>query len=242
MIVAQRRTHPCCVIYDSRVSPRKRGIFITFEGLDGSGKSTQLTKLAQTLTAEGRDVVATREPGGTRIGERVRALLLDSATSGLDPWSELALMFAARAQHVREVILPALERGQFVLCDRFTDSSEAYQGGGRKLGSEAILELHRILCAGLQPDLTLLLDTDVKASVARARRRNSQSAGGDENRFEQESHQFYERVHRKYLEIARRDAHRVMLLDARRDLETVHQEIVAIVRQRFLSQARVRHA
>jgi dTMP kinase len=229
------------------VAGRKRGKFITFEGLDGSGKSTQLVKLAEVISSQGHDVVTTREPGGTAIGEHIRAILLDSATSGLSPWAELALMFAARAQHVQEVILPALQRGSFVLCDRFTDSSEAYQGGGRKLGSKAVLDLHRILCDGLQPDLTILMDTDVGPSVSRARQRNraqsgAQSKSADENRFEQESRQFYERVRRKYLEIARRDVRRVVRIDARRDIGAVHADIMQTVRQRLLGQARAEPA
>ena len=116
-------------------TPNGRGRFVTIEGLDGCGKSTQLARLAEVLRDDGSEVVVTREPGGTPIGERIRAVLLDSATAGLSPWSELALMFAARAQHIDRVILPALEAGHVVLCDRFTDSSEAYQGGGRRLGS-----------------------------------------------------------------------------------------------------------
>src|SRR5437899_10219092 len=162
----------------------KRGKFITFEGLDGCGKTTQLEKLAGALKREGQEVVITREPGGTAIGEKVRAVLLDSRTAGLAPLAELALMFASRAQQIHEVILPALEQGKFVLCDRFTDSSEAYQGGGRQLGSEPVLTLHRTLCGGLQPDLTILMDSDVAASVERARRRNQQKPDQrcDENR------------------------------------------------------------
>src|SRR5579863_3066912 len=170
-----------------------RGKFITFEGLDGCGKSTQLKKLAAVLRHQGFDVVMTREPGGTSTGEKIRQVLLDSRTAGLDPHAELALMFASRAQHIHEVIQPAVAAGQIVLCDRFTDSTEAYQGGGRKLGSAPVLQLHRILCGGLQPDLTILMDSDVAASVARARRRNKADAskhankGSDENRFEKES-------------------------------------------------------
>src|ERR671924_1609389 len=187
------------------------GFFITFEGLDGCGKSTQLEKLASVLREEGRPVVVTREPGGTAIGDRIRAILLDSATRKLSPEAELALMFASRAQHLEEVILPALTHGKVVLCDRFTDSSEAYQGGGRKLGSEPVLALHRILCGNLQPDLTILMDSDVAASVERARRRNrARSSEGngvesDENRFEQESRAFFGRVRAAYLAIAQRE-------------------------------------
>jgi dTMP kinase len=212
-----------------------RGKFITIEGLDGCGKSTQLNRLAEALRAQGLEVVVTREPGGTPIGEKIRAVLLDSTTSGLSPWAELALMFASRVQQIDELILPSLECGKWVLCDRFTDSSEAYQGGGRKLGSEVVLEMHRILCRGLQPDLTILMDSEVAASVARARRRNAaQSSGGlDENRFERESRAFFERVHEKFLEIARREPQRVFVVDARRPADVVAPHIFAEVRQRL---------
>ena len=228
----------------ARVSPKKRGRFVTFEGLDGCGKSTQVRRLAEVLRGQGIAVVTTREPGGTPIGEQIRGILLDSATRGLEPWTELALMFAARAQHVQEVILPALNSGKWVLCDRFTDSSEAYQGGGRKLGSEAVLTLHRVLCEDLQPDLTVLMDSDVDASVARARRRNrgraatSQSGESDENRFEQENREFFARVQEAYYAIVRRERRRLLMLDARRPGDVVHGEIVAAVRERFLSAAK----
>jgi dTMP kinase len=216
---------------------KSRGRFVTIEGLDGCGKSTQLEKLAGVLRDDGLDVVLTREPGGTPIGEKIRALLLDSRTSGLSPRAELALMFAARAQHIDEVILPALEAGKCVLCDRFTDSSEAYQGGGRRLGSEPIHALHAALCHGLKPDVTILMDSDVEASVARARRRNLSRGSGageqDENRFEQESRAFFTRVRSAYLAIARREPERVVLVDARRPIDVVHQEIVQAVRARI---------
>jgi dTMP kinase len=216
---------------------RARGRFITIEGLDGCGKSTQLGRLAEVLRAQGREVVLTREPGGTPAGEKIRGVILDSRTAGLSPRAELALMFAARAQHIDEVILPALEAGRFVLCDRFTDSSEAYQGGGRKLGSAVVLALHRELCHGLQPDLTVLMDSEVEASVTRARRRNLAREGAseqDENRFEQENRAFFQRVHDAYLAIARREPGRVLLVDARRPADVVHPEIVAAVRDRVL--------
>src|ERR1051326_2404053 len=188
-------------------SSSQRGKFITFEGLDGCGKSTQLEKLATALRAGRLRVIVTREPGGTPTAEKIRQLLLDTGTGALAPFAELALMFASRAQHMREVIQPALDAGQIVLCDRFTDSSEAYQGGGRKLGSKPILELHRILCGNLQPELTILMDSDVATSVERARRRNKQKGKTetDENRFEQESRAFFGRVRHAYLEIAKRE-------------------------------------
>jgi dTMP kinase len=228
----------------SRVSARKRGRFITFEGLDGCGKSTQSHRLAEVLRAEGVEVMETREPGGTPIGERIRGIVLDSATAGLVPTAELALLFASRAQQVEENILPALDAGKWVLCDRFADSSEAYQGGGRELGSETVLTLHRVLCGNLQPDLTVLMDSDVAASVARARRRNmsrvatAQGGDADENRFEQENQAFFTRVHNAYLAIARREPQRVLMLDARRPADIVHRDIVEAVRQRFLGAAK----
>jgi dTMP kinase len=219
----------------------QRGRFITFEGLDGCGKSTQLEKLATVLRAEGIDVLTTREPGGTEIGERIRAVLLDSRTAGLDPMAEMALMFASRAQQLSQVIVPALDDGKWVLCDRFTDSTEAYQGGGRQLGSDAVLHLHKVLCHGMWPDLTILMDSEVEHSVKRARRRNQTAvdrARPDENRFEQESHAFFTRVQLAFGTIARREPQRVAMVDARRPAEIVHPEIVRIVRERLLSAVR----
>ena len=216
-----------------------RGKFITFEGLDGCGKSTQLQKLAAVLRGENVSVTSTREPGGTPVGEKIRNLLLDSATCGLAPRAELAMMFAARAQHIKEVIEPASEAGHFVLCDRFTDSSEAYQGGGRQLGSALILELHRVLCNNLQPRLTILMDSDVAASVDRARKRNhlrsekNAACEPDENRFEQESRAFFERVHKAYLAIAARESGRVVVVDARGTPQQTHRQIVEIFRGKF---------
>jgi dTMP kinase len=218
---------------------RAHGVFITFEGLDGCGKSTQMERLAQALRAEGHDVVTTREPGGTPTGEKIRSVLLDSGTRQLSPFAELALMFAARAQHIEELILPALAAGKVVLSDRFTDSSEAYQGGGRELGSDPVLALHELLCGGLQPDLTILMDSDVAASVARARRRNAATSanGHDENRFERESRAFFSRVHAAYHSIAKRETGRVVTVNARRPIPQVHAEIVNAVRERLLSRA-----
>jgi dTMP kinase len=216
-----------------------RGRFITFEGLDGCGKSTQLDKLARFLLGQGLSVVVTREPGGTATGEQIRRLLLDTATASLSPAAELALMFASRAQHIAEVIQPALAHGRIVLCDRFTDSTEAYQGGGRKLGSRPVLELHRILCGDLQPDLTILMDSDVAASVERARRRNRAHAGksgrgkSDENRFELENRAFFGRVRAAYMAIAAREPLRVTVVDARGPAQETHTQIVEIVRRRL---------
>jgi dTMP kinase len=214
------------------VNRAQPGKFITFEGLDGCGKSTQLEKLAAALRTQKIDVVTTREPGGTAIGERIRAVLLDSRTAGLDSHAEMALMFASRAQLIAEVIQPALLAGKWVLCDRYTDSTEAYQGGGRQLGSEPVLELHKVLCDDVWPDLTILMDSDVNSSVSRARRRN-QTAEHDENRFEKESQAFFTRVREGFLKIAAREPQRVAKIDARPPIEVVHDEIVKVVKERL---------
>jgi dTMP kinase len=217
----------------------RRGKFITFEGLDGTGKSTQMRKLAAALRAAGQKVVETREPGGTATGEKIRRLLLDSGTTDLSPLAEMALMFASRAQHIAEVIQPALEHGHIVLCDRFTDSTEAYQGSGRKLGSEVVLKLHHLLCGDLQPDLTILLDSDPAMSVGRARRRNashakqrSDKAAGkhhaDENRFEQQTRSFFARVREGYLAIAAREPQRVVTVDASGTPGQTHRRIMEV--------------
>jgi dTMP kinase len=214
----------------------RRGKFLTFEGLDGCGKSTQMERLARNLRKQELSVTVTREPGGTAAGEKIRHLLLDTRTSGLAPMAELALMFAARAQHAEEVILPALAAGQIVLCDRFTDSSEAYQGGGRKLGSKPVHDLHRALVGDLQPDLTILMDSDVATSVDRARRRNrahSKTNASDENRFERENRAFFTRVRAAYLEIAKRETGRIALVDARGTPDQTHTKILEIVRRRL---------
>ena len=190
--------------------------------------------LADVLRRDGLDVVTTREPGGTPTGEKIRSVLLDSKTRALAPMAELALMFAARAQHIAEIILPSLSAGRWVLCDRFTDSSEAYQGGGRQMGSALILTMHQVVCGDLMPDMTILMDSDPAASVARARRRNRANAGEvDENRFEREKGEFFERVHAAYNAIAAREPERVFKVDARRAKEVTHANIVTAVRERL---------
>ena len=208
------------------------GKFITFEGLDGCGKTTQIGKLAASLRAQGRGVLITREPGGTAIGEKIRSILLDSRTSSLAPMAELALMFASRAQQLNEVILPAVKSGKIVLCDRFTDSSEAYQGGGRQLGSQQVLALHRIICGDLQPHLTILLLSDLKASVGRARNRNRR-AKDDEGRFERENSDFFRRVLKAYLAIAEREPGRVAKIAATQSIADVHKEVMKVFRNRL---------
>jgi dTMP kinase len=217
-----------------------RGFFITFEGLDGAGKTTQLRRLEATLNGEGHRVVTLRQPGGTRLGDRIRGVLLDSKSEAefgeIAPAAEMALMFADRGQSLHQVILPALERGEIVLCDRYTDSSEAYQGAGRGLGVERVLEMHRAACNNVQPDLTLLLLPPLNASLARARRRNDRHVrqhGTDENRFEREGDDFYRRVYEQYRAIAAREPHRVILLDQPGTIEQIGARILAVVRERL---------
>jgi dTMP kinase len=212
-----------------------RGLFITLEGLDGSGKTTQIKKLAAWMQKRGLRPVVTRQPGGTATGDRIRALLLDAGSTSVAPMAEMALMFADRAQAIAEVIEPALAGGKIVLCDRFTDSTEAYQGGGRELGSEVVLELHRLLCGPLKPDLTLLLLPSLKLSLDRARRRNDRHLaqnGANEGRFEQEEEAFFRRVWLKYREIAKREPDRVILIQGNLAVEEVHEQIVEAVSER----------
>jgi dTMP kinase len=217
-----------------------RGYFITFEGLDGSGKTTQLRRLATRLEAEGHRVVTLRQPGGTALGDRIRSILLDSrseATLGpIAPLAEMSLMFADRAQSIHEIILPALDSGAIVLCDRYTDSSEAYQGAGRQLGSERILAMHRAVCDNLQPDLTLLLLPSLDASLRRARGRNQrrlQQKEPDENRFEREDDDFYRRIYRAYEAIAEREPRRVVPLREDASIEAIEARIHEIVSARI---------
>ena len=214
-----------------------RGFFLSFEGLDGSGKSTQLRRLATHLRSRRLPVRELRQPGGTAFGDRVRALLLASREgTPVAPRAELAMMFADRAQAIAEVVQPALEGGALLLCDRWTDSTEAYQGGGRSLGPELVHRLHQELCDGLQPQLTVLLLPDLQVSLARARRRNERHAaqtGRDESRFEAESDAFFRRVHAQYQAIAAREPVRVVVIDADEPVEAIHARIVKVVEDRL---------
>jgi dTMP kinase len=213
-----------------------RGLFITFEGPDGSGKTTQLRRLAAWLTASGQTVVTLRQPGGTALGDRIRSILLDSkseaALGPIAPLAELALMFADRAQSIAEIIKPALAAGSIVLCDRYTDSSEAYQGAGRELGSERVLAVHAAICDNLQPDLTILLLPNLAASLRRARHRNTRQTaqqGADENRFEREGDEFYQRIHNAYAVIASREPSRVIAIRDDATIEAIEKRIQQIV-------------
>jgi dTMP kinase len=188
----------------------KRGLFITFEGPDGSGKSTQARMLAERLRAEGRPVLESVEPGGTPIGQQIRRILLDPVNRELTATAELLLMFAARAQNVEQWILPALTEGKVVISDRFTDSSIAYQGAGRGLGWETVLELDRIACHGLVPDLTICIDIDSETGLARAAGR-----GNSDTRLEDQAIEFHRRAREAYHELARREPRRFRLIDGR---------------------------
>lgn len=206
---------------------RHRGLFINFEGGDGCGKTTQMRLLASRLQSEGRRVVQTTEPGGTRIGNLIRRILLDSANQELCATSELLLYFASRAQNVEEIILPALEEGAIVLADRFTDSTMAYQGFGRGLGEQVVADLDRISCRGLAPDLTVLIDIDLETSLARARQRNLDLT---ESRMDSQAVDFHRKVREAYLAMARREPARFRVIDGRGDVETVADAVREAIR------------
>lgn len=203
--------------------------FITFEGVEGCGKSTQLALAAGRLRGLGREVVETREPGGTAIGRSLREILMDAANEVLDPVTEWLLLEADRRQHVREILRPALGDGAFVLCDRFGDSTEAYQQAGRGLDAAAVRLVDAIARDGLLPDLTLLYDLDPREGLARARERDA----GRSDRFERADLEFHRRVRRGYLEIARREPARVAVVAADSPPQSVFAETWRRISERF---------
>ncbi|HEX5432531.1 MAG TPA: dTMP kinase [Bryobacteraceae bacterium] len=207
-----------------QASGGRRGLFLTFEGPEGSGKSTQLRLLAQHLRESGRDVLETAEPGGTPIGLQIRRVLLDAKNRELCPVAELLLMFAARAQNVDQWILPALSQGRIVLCDRFTDSTLVYQGIARGLGSEVVYELDRIACRGLVPDLTFIIDVDAETGLARARRRNEINKDM-ETRMEDQGAEFHRRVREAYRQLASGDPERIRLIDGAHPQDAVAADV-----------------
>ena len=200
------------------------GLFITFEGVDGSGKSTQMRRFAQHLRSLGHTVVETVEPGGTPVGAQIRAILLDPANTALGPRAELLLYFAARAQNVDEILEPALARGEIVLSDRWTDSTLAYQGYGRQLGESVVHDLDTIACRGRRPHLTLWVDVEVDTALARAGARNSASSS-PADRMDSQQRDFYLRVAEGYRAIARREPARFRRVDGSGSPEAVFQNV-----------------
>jgi len=204
-----------------------RGVFITFEGGEGSGKSTQARLLGHALAATGIDVALTREPGGAPGAEQIRALLVNGETGRWDPLSEALLHYAARREHLRHTVLPALAGGRWVVCDRFADSTMAYQGYGHGLGREAITALHAAVVGDLAPDLTLILDIAVETGLARAASR------GGEDRYERMDRKFHRRLREGFLDIARRDPQRCAVIDASGTVDEVRAAIRDVVRERL---------
>jgi dTMP kinase len=207
-------------------------LFITFEGIEGCGKTTQIGHLKSFLEGENRPVLLTREPGGTGIGEKIRQVLLSSESAGIEPMTELLLYTAARVQHWREAISPALAQGKIVLCDRFADATTAYQGYARGLNLAWIAELHARAVDNVKPNLTFLLDLPVEEGLKRAWRR-MESHTLKEDRFEKETLEFHQRVREGYLTLARRESDRFIVLDGWKDESSLHREIVAHLSSRL---------
>ena len=206
-----------------------RGKFITLEGVEGVGKSTNLATIEKVLQSLNIDYIKSREPGGSSIAERIRALLLDPDAEPMSELAELLLVFAARAEHLEKVIRPSLENGVWVLCDRFTDATFAYQGGGRGLSTAIIDQLQALVQGDLRPDLTVILDLDPAIGLERARER------GALDRFEKEEQLFFNRVREAYLAIAEAEPKRCMVIDASKPLEQVGHDLVAALNERIES-------
>jgi dTMP kinase len=200
-------------------TPGNIGIFITFEGVEGAGKTTNIEFIAEKIKQAGHQIVLTREPGGTKIGEAIRDILLSKDLPEMHHDTELLLMFAARAEHIQRVILPALHEGKWVLCDRFTDASYAYQGAGRGIDLKRIAALENWVQGELRPDYTFLFDLDAKTGLARAKRR------GETDRFEQQHIDFFNKVRQQYLKLAEKNPQRFKIIHAQHDLQTVQQQI-----------------
>ena len=202
----------------------KKGLFITLEGIEGAGKSTAVDFIEDFLTKEGHDVIKTREPGGTVIGEQIREILLKNENYTLTYDTELLLVFSARAQHIQEVILPALSSGKIILCDRFTDASYAYQGGGRGIDASRINLLEKWVQGDLRPDLTLLFDLDVSIGMQRTKKRS------DADRFEREEINFFKKIRNTYLERAKNEPQRFRIINSASSLESVKEQIITILK------------
>ncbi|MBE0427708.1 MAG: dTMP kinase [Nitrospirae bacterium] len=204
------------------------GVFISFEGIEGSGKSTQARLLFKHVIDNGFDVILTEEPGGTKIGLKIRELLLDSENKGMIPHTELLLYYASRAQHINEVILPAIKRGAIVITDRFTDSTVAYQGYGRGIDLKLIFSIDRLITAGLRPDITFLLDLDAETGLKRNIGVNKT------DRLELEDLEFHKRVRKGYIKLATKEPERIKLIDASKGVEEMQNKI-ALIAKDFLN-------
>lgn len=220
---------------------KKRGRFITFEGGEGAGKSTQIELLADRLQEHDLSVVTTREPGGSPSAEDIRKLLVSGSIWRWDPLTELLLHNAARREHVRNLIKPVINRGRWVLCDRFVDSTMAYQGYGHGLGRKVVQDIHRVIADGFMPDLTIILDLPTEVGLARAKERNAavapkSEAAGEvrrEDRYERMAKPFHRRLRRGFLDIAKRDPKRCRVIDANRDIDSIAADIWTAVAKRF---------
>ncbi len=205
-----------------------KGHLITLEGIEGAGKSSHMQFIAEKLQQAGKDVLLAREPGGTTLGEGIRELLLKKNEEAMFEETELLLMFAARVQHVQQIILPGLNAGKVIICDRFTDSSYAYQGGGRGISAEKINQLEGWVLSGFKPDLTLLLDVSVETGLSRTKAR------GEADRFEIETVNFFQNVRNTFLKIAQDEPNRVKIIDAEPPLDTVQSSILEMLLEQGL--------
>lgn len=203
----------------------KHGRFLSFEGIEGCGKTTQIARLSEYLTKRSIPATVTREPGGTAVGDGIRKIVLNSETIHLTAASELLLFYASRSQNITEKIIPALSRGEVVICDRFYDASMAYQGYGRGIPLEFIDKLTELVCGEYRPEITILLDIAPEIGLTRARARNAQGAV-DEGRFEMEDVVFYTKIRDGYMDLARKDPNRIKVIDANRSIEEVHRDVV----------------
>ncbi len=210
-------------------------MFIAFEGIEGSGKSTQSRLLAKTLKNRGFEVVYSREPGGCALGDDLRKILLDSKNKDLDQRSELFMYLAARAQHVKDKIMPAVRDNKIIIVDRFNDSTIAYQGYGRGLDTDFVYQLCDFACYGLWPDITIVLDMPVEIGIKRARLRNEfyKKNNMDESRFEQEELKFHERVREGYLDLQKRYNERIVIIDATGSVEEIGSSILSVLKERL---------
>lgn len=210
------------------VTSNSFGKFITFEGVEGAGKTTNIEFIADKITTAGYEIVLTREPGGTKLGESIRELLISKDYPEMHHHTELLLMFAARAEHLNKIIKPALEKGQWVLCDRFTDATYAYQGAGRNIDSQDIATLETLVQGDIRPDHTFLFDLEAEIGLKRATER------GEKDRFEQQHIDFFNKVRNSYLEMAKNDNERYIIINAQYDLETVQKQITKEINKLFI--------